>query len=146
MTRPARGSGSTPHIRPTDAKQSADPEEIPTRLTDLPPVFRARALLLRRYGGTEGTAVAWEVAAADVERGLLAHDDERLAISEAAVVSGYTLAHFRRMVREGKVPQQPDGTVLRRHVPVKPGSGIAEPNENFPCSRTQLARGVAGGE
>ena len=125
---------------------SLQPDEADPRLGDLPEVFRTRAGMLRRYGGAEGTVLAWDTAAKEVEMALAGHAEERLNLQEAATESGYTSKHLRRLVREGKLPCEPDGTILRRHVPIKPGSGIANGTSPALTSRSQLARAVAGGE
>lgn len=141
------GDRAIPESWSTHHRPDAPPTtETPPRLADLASEFRERAAMLRRYGGAEGTAAVWETAADEVDRTLLAHRDERLNIQEAAILSGYTAGHLRRMVREGKVPTMADGTILRRHLPVKPGSTIADSGAASQSSRTQRARAVAGGE
>ena len=115
-----------------------------THLADLPARFRETAETLRRDGGADQPAVAWERAAELTEESLRGHLDEPLTIEEAALESGYTPRHLRRLGREGKMPIDDDGLVLRRHLPKKPGCGIAASHSDVPSSRVQLARAVAG--
>ena len=114
-------------------------------LGELPSVFRQKAAMLRIDGGADQPAVAWERAAEEVERALSGHLDEPLTIEEAAFESDYTPRHLRRLSREGKMPIEPDGTVLRRYLPKKPGAGVAGALSGAPSSRVQLARAVADG-
>jgi hypothetical protein len=116
-----------------------------TPLKDLPQLFRDHALLLRKYGA-EAHAVALEQAAVEVEDALVGHLEERLSLEGVATESGYTIGHLRRLVREGKLRGEADGTILRRHLPIKPGADIARQATSTPTSRSQLARAVAGGQ
>ena len=115
-------------------------------LAELPRLFRDTAATLRLDGGADQPAVAWERAAALVEEALKGHLNEALSMDEAALESGYTRSHLRRLNREGKMPIEPDGTVLRRYLPKKPGSAGASTPLEVSFSRTQLARAVAGGD
>jgi hypothetical protein len=112
---------------------------------DLPAEFRETATSLRRDGGAEQPAIAWERAAQRIEEELTGHLTERLSLREAAIESGYTVGHISRMIRNGTIPVEEDGTVLRRDLPKKPGHGIAADVPEAPSSRVQLARAVAGG-
>lgn len=125
---------------------SLQPDEAHPRLGDLPEVFRTRARILRRYGGAEGTASAWATAAEEVQFALAGQAEECLTLQEAARESGYTPKHLKRLIREGKIPSEPDRTIRREHLPIKPGSGVANGTPHTPTSRSQLARAVAGGE
>lgn len=44
-----------------------------------------------------------------------------LTFAEAEAWGGYNVGSLRRLIREGKVPQAPDGGIRRRDVPVHPG-------------------------
>ena len=114
-------------------------------LADLPGLFREKATTLRLDGGADQPAVAWERAAALVERALRGHLDERLSLQDAATESGYTPRHLKRLNRGGKMPIQDDGCVLRRHLPRKPGADVADGMPEVSSSRVQLARAVADG-
>ncbi len=112
---------------------------------DLPNSFRQKAADLRDFGAEE-QAKAVERCADLVEEALDGHADEALPFAEAAVESGYTRAHLLKLRREGKMPMEPDGTVLRRYIPRKPGHGVVANNVGeVASSRSQLARAVAGG-
>ena len=115
-------------------------------LAHLPGLFREKAATLRLEGGADPPAVAWDRAAELVEQALHGHSHEALPMDQAVIESGYTLASLRRLNREGKMPIGDDGTVLRRHLPKKPGHGIAVDLLRAPSSRVQLARTVAGGD
>ena len=79
-----------------------------------------------------------------IEQTLDGHEDGTLTIAEAVIESGYTRAHLLKMHREGKMPIAPDGTVLRRYMPRKPGHGVVASNgSRAASSRLQLARAVA---
>ena len=114
-------------------------------LAELPTNFRKRATFLRENAAAVQAATAWEKAAIEVEAALEGHAYERLTLAEVAIKSGFTLGHLRRLHRAGKLPMTEDGCVLRRHVPKKPGHGVAENEDEGPSSKTQLARAVAGG-
>ena len=115
-------------------------------LAELPQVFRATASTLRRDGGAEQPATAWERAAELLEEALQGHLDEPLTIDQAAFESGYTRRHLKRLICDGTIPTDPNGAVLRRHLPKKPGHGLAPTLSEVPSSRVQLARAVAGGD
>ena len=103
------------------------------------------AVTLRRDGGAEQPAIAWERAAAKVERALEGHLDEVLTLADAAQESGYTASHLKRLHRQARMPMEADGTVLRRHLPKKPGWGVATNVFDVSSSKMQLARAVADG-
>ena len=82
-----------------------------------------------------------------VEQALVGHEEEALTITEASAESGYTRAHLLKLHRDGKMPMEADGTVLRRHIPRKPGRGVVASNgSRVASSRLQLARTVAEGD
>ena len=102
--------------------------------------------MLRLDGGADQPAYIWDRAADIVEEALRGQLDERLSIDEASLESGYTPRHLQRLSNQGKMPIEADGTVLRRHLPKKPGSAVASGPSDMPSSRVQLARAVAGGD
>ena len=116
-------------------------------LGDVPSVLREKAAELRDDFGAEGRAKAVEWCADLVEQALTGHDEEALTITEAVIESGYTRAHLMKLHRDGKMPMERDGTVLRRHMPRKPGHGVVASNgSRVASSRLQLARAVAEGD
>ena len=114
-------------------------------LGSLPAEFRGRANSLRIDGGAEQPAIAWERAAQRLQEELTGHLEERLSPGEWETESGYTVSHIKRLIREGTILVEEDGTVLRRHLPKKPGHSIAPDVPEGPSSRVQLARAVADG-
>ena len=116
-------------------------------LGDLPSALREKAAELRDDFGAEGRAKAVEWCADLVEQALTGHDEEALTITEAVIESGYTRAHLMKLHRDGKMPMERDGTVLRRYMPRKPGHGVVASNgSRAASSRLQLARTVAEGD
>jgi hypothetical protein len=115
-------------------------------LGDLPGSMREKAAELRDDFGAEGRARAVEWCADLVQEALDGHADEELTLAEATTESGYTRAHLLRLHRDEKMPMAANGTVLRRHIPRKPGHGVVANNvREVASSRSQLARAVAGG-
>lgn len=127
---------------------TTDIAKPPIPLGDLPSEFRRRATLSREYAASEQAACAWEGAAQAAEEALRAHAEEHLSLDQAEFDSGYTKRHLQRLAREGKTVIEPDGTILRKNLPRKPGHGLVgvaktEPDER--SSKAQLARAVANG-
>jgi hypothetical protein len=119
-------------------------------LADLPAAFRAIAANLREYGADDSRAAIWELAAGMVEESQRQSGRERLTLQQAATESGYTVDHLRRLIDEGTIPNASvaDGSrsILRMHLPRKPGHGVAPAGPSVPSSRLQAARAVAGRE
>ena len=120
------------------------------RPADLPTAFRTIATIVREYTGDEGAATIWERAGEMVEESLRLFGLERLPLRQAALESGYTVDHLRRSIDEGKIPNastaQGEKSILRMHLPRKPGHGVAPVHPAVPSSRLQAARAVAGRE
>ena len=118
------------------------------RPADLPAVFKEAASLARQYAADERAAALWERAAEMVQESLRQFGLERLSLPQAARESGYTGDHLRRLIDEGKIPNASvDGSksILRMHLPRKPGHGVARVRPTSPSSRLQAARVVAAG-
>ena len=98
----------------------------------------------------ERGAAIWELAAEMAEESLRRSGLERLTLQQAALESGYSVDHLRRLVEEGKVPNASAGngsySILRTHLPRKPGHGVATVHPTVPSSRLQAACAVAGRE
>jgi hypothetical protein len=107
-------------------------------LSDLPGVYREKAVLLERY--SPAAAEAFREAAELAERALTESQLEALDLHAASRESGYTVPHLRRMLRDGTVPDAGGGTILRRDLPRKPGR-LRPPDADL-GSRLQVARGV----
>jgi hypothetical protein len=116
-------------------------------LRDLPERWRSRADELRAFGA-EPQAIALERAAQELEEGLRKADCEPLGLHEAALLSGYSPGHLRRMIAEGTLPNAGSRgapRIMRSHVPRKPGHGVARASRLAVSSRAQVARAVASG-
>ena len=90
-----------------------------------------------------------ESYAEDLERAIADTGMEPISLEEAEVESGYTRAHLRRLLREGSIPNagtRSNPTVLRMHLPKKPGFGVAQTHPRATSSPMQVARTVALGE
>ncbi len=124
-------------------------DEAP-RLTDLPAAFEEAAAIAREYAADERAAAIWERAAEMAEESLRRSGLERLTLPQAALESGYTKDHLRRLIDEGTIPDASgaDGSkaILRMHLPRKPGHGLAAVRPTVASSRVQAARAVAGRE
>ena len=116
-------------------------------IADLPDDFRARADALEPYAPP--AAVAWREAAATLEQALKDTLDEPLDLDQASIESGYSVAHLRRLIRDGVVPNAGDKgapRILRRYLPLKVGGDSTGPEAgNMRSVRAQVARAVANG-
>ncbi len=117
---------------------------------DLPAAFREIAANARQHTADERAATIWERAAEMVDESLRRSGLERLTLQQAALESGYSVDHLRRLIDEGTIPHASgaDGSraILRMHLPKKPGHGLAPVLPAVPSSRVQAARAVAGRE
>ena len=132
---------------PDQAVGVADAIPLPA---DLPAAFKAIAADAREYTADERAAAIWERAAEMVEESLRRSGLARLKLPQAALESGYTRDHLRRLIDDGKIPNASvaDGSkaILRMHLPRKPGHGLAPVRSTVASSRLQAARAVAGRE
>jgi len=109
--------------------------------------WRARAEDVRRFA--PAAAEAFLEVARDFEEWLRDQVLEPLSLHEAALESGYSVRHLRRMIRAGILPNvgtDDEPAVLRRDLPRKPGHhvpGLAEVREGGPSSKVQVARAIA---
>ena len=117
---------------------------------DLPAAFKAIAADARENTADERAAAIWERAAEMVEKSLRRSGLERLKLPQAALESGYSRDHLRRLIDDAKIPNASvaDGSraILRMHLPRKPGHGVAPVRPTVASSRVQAARAVAGRE
>ncbi len=132
---------------PDQAVGVADAIPLPA---DLPTAFKAIAADAREYTADERAAAIWERAAEMVEESLRRSGLERLTLPQAALESGYSIDHLRRLIDEGTIPDASgaDGSkaILRMDLPRKPGHGVAAARPPVASSRVQAARAVAGRE
>ncbi len=112
---------------------------------DLPEAWRELALQQRDLGADpQARTLEW---CADTLAGSLQKcDEELLNLQEAAVISGYSQRHLRRLMKAGAVPNS--GTpssprLLRSDLPRKPGHGLAPPRPDAASSIVQVARVIA---
>ena len=86
--------------------------------------WRAEALLFEQHQCVE-VAATLRRAAEELEEDIQGWEEELLTVEEAAMESGYSAEHLRRLVREGKLKAQRDSgsksriRVWRRDLPVK---------------------------
>ncbi len=117
---------------------------------DLPATFREIADNARQHTADERAATIWERAAEMVEESLRRFGLERLKLPQAALESGYSRDHLRRLIDEGTIPNasgaEGSRAILRKDLPKKPGHGVAAVRPTVPSSRLQAARAVAGRE
>ena len=120
------------------------------RPADLSAAFKEIAAIVREYAGDERGAAIWERAAEMVEESLRQSEWELLTLPQAAQESGYSTDHLGRLIHEGKIPNSSavagSKSILRMHLPRKPGHGVAPLHTTVPSSRLQAARAVAGRE
>ena len=132
---------------PDPAVGVADAIPLPA---DLPAAFKTIATVVRVYAADERAAAIWERAAEMVEESLRRSGLERLTLPQAALESGYSIDHLRRLIDEGTIPNASaaDGSkaILRMHLPRKPEHGVAAARPTVASSRVQAARAVAGRE
>lgn len=123
-----------------------------SQISDRANEWRRDADVFRRYG-QEALAALLEKLATDLEADCLS-DDERVSFADAPHLSGYSQAHLRRLVRQGKLTnlgsrKKPE--FLLSDLPRKPGYN-AENKRVAPDSSTsqvekykQVARAVVQG-
>jgi hypothetical protein len=104
--------------------------------------WREDAQVFRRYGAA-GRARMLEVMADEVERAAGTDQAATVDLSTAAELSGFTRAHLRRLIRDGKLAATPDGSRVRTSdLPRKPGHTLAPaPAESavWPSGREAVA-------
>ena len=112
--------------------------------TELPAVWRRRAIELRRYGA-EAQATTLECAADDLDAALRRRDDELLTLSEAATESGYHAESLGRLVLDGKIPnagRKGAPRIQRRDLPHKPKDVAVQPATTYdPVADARALRG-----
>jgi hypothetical protein len=97
-------------------------ESVRRRLKEI----RVKAAELRDSFGDEARAKTLEWAAGEIERAVQLAEDDVVSLREASRLSGYSVEHLARLVREEKIPNaRANGSrgriVLRRgDVPIKP--------------------------
>jgi hypothetical protein len=104
--------------------------------------WREDAQVFRRYGAA-GRARMLERLADELERAADADQSATVDLSTAAELSGFTRAHLRRLIRDGKLATTSDGSRVRASdLPRKPGHTVAPaPAESavWPSGRAAIA-------
>jgi hypothetical protein len=97
-------------------------------VSQLPGRWRAEAATLRCFGA-ESQALTLEKAASDLERVVAATEDSLLSLHEAAIVSGFSSDHLRRLARTQKLSCERKGRRLffrRGDLPQRPAARVDE--------------------
>jgi len=92
-------------------------------LADLVACWRADAEVLGRRGCLEAARLLGSCAD-ELDQALVAGNDETLTLAEAARASGYTAAHLRHLIGQGKLRDRAEtgpARVRRGDLPRKPG-------------------------
>lgn len=83
--------------------------------------WREDAQVFRRYGAA-GRARMLERIAAELEQSTQTDQSATVDLSTAVKLSGFSRAHLRRLIREGKLSATADGALVRAcDLPRKPG-------------------------
>lgn len=119
-----------------------------THVRGLIATWRHRAEGLRPYA--PAVAVAFEHAAAELERALRAADADLLTLKQAARESGYSADHLGRLIRDGIVPnagRRHAPRIRRADLPRKAVTLAATANAShlLGASATQVARSLING-
>jgi hypothetical protein len=107
--------------------------------------WRQDAQTLRRFK-VEAHAELIEALLEDLQTFVTERAQETLTLSEASAISGYSKDQLRRHIQKGWIPNSCSGDQVRlqrRHLPKKPGHGIAVVPQTAPSSRTQVACAIA---
>jgi len=91
--------------------------------------WRARREEFARLQAAVNGATLCDELLADLDSALIAHDDEVLTLRAAAALSGYTVAHLARLIRQGKLlnaGRKRAPRVRRRDLPLKGNSTSRE--------------------
>ena len=113
----------------------------------LPGSWRQAAEHFRAHS-CESAARAYEVCAEELENSLARARDELLDLKQASELSGYSVDHLGRLVRDGRLPNRgrPGAPrVARGDLPVKPGRApaplpMAQDLGEHQFSRAQIVR------
>ena len=107
--------------------------------------WRSEMALYERSGQQEWSDFL-DSLAAELERYWNEVWNEALDLAQAATESGYSTDQLRRHIQQGTMPNASSGgeiRILRRHLPRKPGHGVAAVTQAAPSSRTQAACVIA---
>jgi hypothetical protein len=110
-------------------------------ITDRAHQWRSDAEVFRRYG-QEALAALLEKLAADLEADCLSAE-QRVSFADAPHLSGYSQAHLRRLIRQGKLPnlgtkKKPE--FLLTDLPRKPGYNPEKTKLAADSDQAQIAK------
>jgi hypothetical protein len=97
----------------------------PAPLDTLRTKWRVRREEFARFRATVDGATLCDELLADLDSALLMRDEEVLTLRDAAALSGYTVDHLARLIRQGKLPNAGRNRaprVRRRDIPIKANS------------------------
>jgi hypothetical protein len=92
-------------------------------LDDLRAKWRARRDEFARFRASVDGATLCDELLAELESAIQARGDTTLTLSDASSVSGYTVDHLARLIRQGRIPNggRPGAPRIRvRDLPVRP--------------------------
>ncbi len=95
-----------------------------------------------------GQAASLELAASELDAEIAKSESELLTITQAAATCGYTEEHLRRLVREGELPAERNGTrgkikVRRGDLPNKPRRDGRPSSDALDYDASEDARSIA---
>jgi hypothetical protein len=121
----------------------------PLDLDQLPSAWRVLAGLFRRYAHEESAAALLESCAGQLEAALRPTNDELLSLRDAAALSGYSVDHLGRLIREGRIPncgRKGKPLVRSRDLPRRIAAMDADGTQSYDAvadARSLLVRGRA---
>jgi hypothetical protein len=93
-------------------------------LDDLRAKWCARRDEFARFRASVDGATLCDELLAELDSVIQVHDDETLTLRDASTVSGYTVDHLARLIRQGRIPNAGRHGAPRirvRDIPVRPG-------------------------
>lgn len=103
-------------------------------LDELRTKWRARRDEFARFQAAVNGATLCDELLADLDSVLLKQADEVLTLRDAAAVSGYTVDHLARLIRQGKIPnagRRQAPRVRRRDVPLKANTSRPSDTDSY---------------
>jgi hypothetical protein len=110
-------------------------------------MWRERAVRLRTWASDERSAHVLDLVALELENAMARDGEAPLTLSQAALVSGYTTDHLRRLIRTGQLPnvgRRNAPRVRRGTLPLKAGHSVLDQtaHEVQDGGRMRIARSV----
>ena len=110
--------------------------------------WRDRAKEFRRFGA-ESQACVFEIVASELDAAIAADANQLLSLDRASLESGYTVAHLKRMLTQGKlrsVALEGTARIRREDLPRKRADFPGNSDANNVSSMEQVARAIASGD